>query len=174
MIQLLLALVTIGFSIITVAKVRSLPVNQQKWLFIQMGVGVFCVSLLFILMTGKVHWLGIVVGILIPILKIFLVKDSANSNTSNTKSNKKSDTETEKKSYKHSSNGTKSQSNNKTTESNTAMEIKEAIKILGLEGDISSSTITVDVVIDAHRKLIQKFHPDLCITCTLLTSKSIF
>jgi len=141
MIQLLLLLVSIALAIIVVAKIRSLPGTQKKWLFIQMGVGVFCVSLLVILMTGRIHWLGIVVGCMIPILKIFLVKEPIND------INKSQPDSVENQA-------------NQAQPSRSTMEIKEALSILGLEGDISSGAITANIVIDTHRKLIQKFHPD--------------
>lgn len=146
MFQLLLALIGIALLIVTVAKVRSLPTQQKKWLFIQIGIGVFGFSLLFILMTGRIHWLGIVIGILIPILKMLLVKSPTVNTTSQQDSSDTSSSSSEN-TYQASA-------------SNTSMTIKEALNILGLEGDLESGEITADIVIDTHRKLIQKFHPD--------------
>lgn len=141
MIQLLLLLISIALLIITVAKIRSLPQPQKKWLYIQIAIGICGVSLLFILMTGRIHWLGIIGGALIPILKAFLVKPIRNDEP-------QSQSET---TADHSSQPPAAQA---------AMAVKEALDILGLEGDIASGEITAELVIDTHRKLIQKFHPD--------------
>lgn len=131
---LLLLLISIVLLVITVAKIRSLPNSEKKWLFIQIGAGVFCISLLLILMTGRIHWLGVVVGALIPILKAFLVKPATVE--------------------------TKTEPNQQTPTVSSLMTAEEALDILGLEGDIASGQITAELVIDTHRKLIQKFHPD--------------
>jgi len=150
MFQLLLLIVSIALLIITVAKVRSLPTQQKKWLFIQIGIGVFCFSLLFILVTGRIHWLGIVVGALIPILKMLLVKTPVNNTKDNTSSQTNSENTTD----------TKSDNKHQASSNSASMAIKEALNVLGLEGDIESGEITPEIVIDTHRKLIQKFHPD--------------
>lgn len=145
MVQLLLLLISIALLIITVAKIRSLPPQKKKWLFIQIGIGVCGISLLFILMTGRIHWLGIVVGALIPILKAFLAKPASNA-----ESQPHSETAAETNPDHHS----------QPPATPAAMAIKEALNILGLEGDITTGEITPELVIDTHRKLIQKFHPD--------------
>lgn len=141
MFQLLLLLISIALLIITVAKIRSLPSPQKKWLFIQIGIGVCCISLLLILMTGRIHWLGIIVGALIPILRAFLVKPTGQPS---------SETTAEQHTDSHYS----------PPANPPSMAIKEALNILGLEGDIETGEITPELVIDTHRKLIQKFHPD--------------
>lgn len=141
MFQLLLLLISIALLIITVAKIRSLSSPQKKWLFIQIGIGVCCISLLLILMTGRIHWLGIIVGALIPILRAFLVKPAGQPS---------SETTAEQHTDSHYS----------PPANPPSMAIKEALNILGLEGDIETGKITPELVIDTHRKLIQKFHPD--------------
>lgn len=40
------------------------------------------------------------------------------------------------------------------------MSVQEAINILGLSGDLNSGEITAESVTKAHKRLIQKLHPD--------------
>lgn len=145
MIQLLLLLISIALLLIAVAKIRRLPNPQKKWLLIQIGIGICGISLLFILMTGRIHWLGIVIGALIPILKAFLVKPGKGS-----ESQPHSETTAEIKPDHH----------DQPPATQPSMAIKEALNVLGLEGDLTTGEITAELVIDTHRKLIQKFHPD--------------
>jgi hypothetical protein len=133
MVYLLLLLLGIGLVVILASKINRLPPPQKKSLLVQMAVGVIGLSIVLILLTGRAHWLGIVLGVLIPLLKMFVTqKTTTSSNTSppdnldNIKEN----------------------------------EIKEAMNVLGLEGDLMNDKVTEDMVVEAHRKLIQKFHPD--------------
>lgn len=137
MFQLLLLLIGVALLIIIIAKIRKLPKLEKKWLLIQIGIGVCGISLLFILMTGRIHWLGILAGALIPILKNFLVKPS-----------------------NHNKPSVEIPAERPVAQPPTSMTVKEALSVLGLEGDITTGEINEDVVIDTHRKLIQKFHPD--------------
>ncbi|HWV15995.1 MAG TPA: molecular chaperone DnaJ [Cellvibrio sp.] len=144
MMPLLLLIISIVLLVITVAKVRSLPGEQKKRLFIQMGLGVLGISLLFILMTGRIHWLGIILGALLPILKTFLVKPSLDGKSADPES--PGAAAGAGPADKH--------------QSSTDMDLKEALSILGLEGDIEKGEITAELVGETHRKLIQKLHPD--------------
>ena len=40
------------------------------------------------------------------------------------------------------------------------MDTKEAQDVLGLKGDLARGEITAEMINDAHRRLIQKLHPD--------------
>ncbi len=144
MLQLLALLLGIAVLIITIGKIRKLPAKQRKWLLIQIGIAVLVISLLLILVTGRIHWLGVVVGTLVPILKTFLVKPPADPAPS-----VDLDNETQPN----------SEAQEKKPQS-PAMDTKEALGVLGLEGDVNSGEITAQLVTDTHRKLIQKFHPD--------------
>jgi hypothetical protein len=132
MIPALLLILGIALLIMLTAKIRSLPRTQQKWLLFQIGAGVLSISLLLILTIGRLHWLGPVVGALIPIIRTFWM---TNPNT-------------------------KTDQYDQSPPAMTDMDIKEALNVLGLNGDIEKGEITTDMVIDAHRHLIQKFHPD--------------
>jgi hypothetical protein len=133
MVYLLLLLLGIGLVVILASKINRLPPPQKKSLLVQMAVGVIGLSIVLILLTGRAHWLGIVLGVLIPLLKMFVTqKTTTSSNTS-------------------------SPDNLDNIKEN---EIKEAMNVLGLEGDLMNDKVTEDMVVEAHRKLIQKFHPD--------------
>jgi hypothetical protein len=43
---------------------------------------------------------------------------------------------------------------------NIPVEIQEALDLLGLSGDVTKGEISEAMIQDAHRRLIQKFHPD--------------
>jgi hypothetical protein len=134
MFYLLMLLIGIGLSVVLVAKIKQLPPTQKKWLLIQMAGGVVGISILLILLTGRAHWLGILIGIMIPLAKMYLTNKSSSADNKPNVENLSTSVE--------------------------EIDIQEAMNILGLEGEISKGDITEDIVIDAHRKLIQKFHPD--------------
>lgn len=141
MMPLLLLIISIVLLVITIGKVRSLPSEQKKRLFIHMGIGVLGISLLFILMTGRIHWLGIILGALLPILKTFLLKPSPDGKAAGAEG-----PEPARPADKYPG--------------SADMDLKEALSILGLEGDIEKGEITAELVAETHRKLIQKLHPD--------------
>ena len=89
--------------------------------------------LVFLAISGRIHWLGALMAGLLTVLRFILHNNSKDSTfpLSNTyKKKRKSDNDTQ-------------------------MSQKEALKILGLSGKPKE-----DEIISAHKKLIQKIHPD--------------
>jgi hypothetical protein len=75
MFYLLMLLIGVGLTVALVAKTNPLPLAQKKWLLIQMAGGVIGISILMILITGRAHWLGILIGLGVPLIKTFLTKN---------------------------------------------------------------------------------------------------
>jgi hypothetical protein len=97
---------------------------------------VFWGLLLILVMLGRVHWLGGMIAASIPFLPMIYQKLLGKI-----RGEKFSETETP-----HTP--------------TPLTNIEEAMEILGLSGDLSKGEITEDMIQDAHRKLIQKLHPD--------------
>ena len=133
--------------IILSAQYKKMGPAQKRKTFWRIADGVFIGALLVMVITGKMHWLGAVIGALIPFIRgIFGVisqllpfwlrhrntqQNSQNSNTG----------------QPHQSPAAN-------------MHLQEAMDILGLSGDIERGEITESMIQDAHRRLIQKLHPD--------------
>jgi uncharacterized membrane protein len=75
MFYLLMLLIGIGLTIVLVAKINQLPLTQKKRLLVEIAVGIVGISILMILMTSRVHWLGILLGIAIPLAKMYLTQN---------------------------------------------------------------------------------------------------
>jgi hypothetical protein len=86
MFYLLMLLIGIGLTVALVAKINPLPPTQKKWLLIQMAGGVIGISILLILLTGRAHWLGILIGLGVPLIKTF-----STSNKNGNKNDNKND-----------------------------------------------------------------------------------
>lgn len=106
------------------------------------GAAIFL--LITLAVTGRMHWLFAVIGALIPfmrgalglgiqLLPLWLRRKSGQNTTGN---------------------------NQPPARQPIDLSIDEAMQTLGLEGDLNSGNITVTMVNDAHRRLIQKVHPD--------------
>lgn len=97
---------------------------------------VFWGLLLILVMMGRVHWLGGMIAASIPFLPMIYQKLLAKI-----RGDKASETESPQPPA-------------------PLTNIEEAMEILGLSGDLSKGEITEDMIQEAHRKLIQKLHPD--------------
>lgn len=147
MLKILVFAVIVTLIIIGSAHYKKLDPAQKRKALWRMGTGAFLSVLVLLVVTGRMHWLGAAVGALVPfirnayglinqLLPLWMQRKNA-------------------------------QQNNAHTDEFTApqrpmvpMPIQEALDVLGLSGDISSGDITAAVIQDAHRRLIQKLHPD--------------
>lgn len=110
---------------------------EQKKRVIRQGLKyAFLALIIFMVMRGRLHWLGGLVAASIPFLpdlyQKFLARLRENKNPG--------------------------QENQAPQAPLTSTE--EAMEILGLSGNIDQGEITAEMITDAHRKLIQKLHPD--------------
>lgn len=147
MLKILLFAVIVTCIIIGSARYKKMdPVQKRKALW-RMGTGVFLGVLVLLVITGKMHWIGAALGALIPfmrnayglisqVLPYWIQRKNAQQNEPQS-----ADSATPKPPI-------------------VPMPIQEALEVLGLSGDITKSEITEAMVQDAHRKLIQKLHPD--------------
>lgn len=146
MLKILLFAVIVTCIIIGSARYKKMDPTQKRKALWRMGTGVFLGILILLVVTGKMHWIGAVLGALLPflrntyglinqILPLWLQRKNA-------------------------------QQQNKPDESSVPprpvvlMPIQEALEVLGLSGDINNGEITETMIQDAHRRLIQKLHPD--------------
>jgi len=138
MLQLLIFAVLITLVFITLANMKKMPPAQQRKAWWRLGTGVFLGLLIFLVITGRMHWVGALLGALVPFLRgLFGLLMPLLPYWLKRK-----------------------QKETPTQPSTTAGNIQEALEILGLQGDFVRGDITVDMVNEAHRHLIQKLHPD--------------
>lgn len=148
MLKILLFAVIVTCIIIGSARYKKMdPVQKRKALW-RMGTGIFLGILVLLVVTGKMHWIGAALGALIPfmrnayglisqVLPYWIQRKNAQQNDTQ----KSADSDSPKHPL-------------------VPMPIQEALDVLGLSGDISKNEITESMVQDAHRRLIQKLHPD--------------
>lgn len=136
MLRLIIALIVIVGIWAAMAHLRRLPEKQRKsllWRMLAWGGGL---GLILLVATGRAHWLFAVLGAMLPLAKMLL--------------------------------GVGLQlfplwkQRQKTASSSSPpsgpMSAREAMDTLGLKGE--ESRLTRDEIIAAHRKLMQKLHPD--------------
>jgi len=132
---LLLVIVAVTFLIVW-SKYQKANQEDKRQILRQSFKYVFWGILLILVMMGRLHWLGGLIAAVIPILPIIFKKLSGKIR------------------------GKKIVEDETPTASAPLTNIEEAMEILGLTGDINSGEITADMIQEAHRKLIQKLHPD--------------
>lgn len=115
---------------------------QQRAALWRLGTGIFLGLLVVLVVTGRMHWIGAAIGALIPFLRVgvgLLMQALPFW-------------------FKHKKE--QAQEQVPPTSSRGAMNTQEALEILGISGDLKNGEVTQDTVLDAHRRLIQKLHPD--------------
>ena len=144
MLKILLFAVIVTLIIIGGARYKKMSPAQQRKTLWQMGTGIFFCALLLLVITGKMHWIGAAIGALIPfvrtgfnlisqVLPLWLAS---------------------KKSQQHTA------SQEQPKHPPVVMATQEALDIRGLSGDIGRGEIDENMIQEAHRRLIQKLHPD--------------
>jgi hypothetical protein len=147
MLKILVFAVIVTLIIIGSAHYKKLDPAQKRKALWRMGTGAFLCVLVLLVITGRMHWLGAALGALIPfvrnayglvsqLLPLWLQRKNA-------------------------------QQDNARTDEFTPpqhpvvpMPTQEALGVLGLSGEISKGEVTEAMILDAHRRLIQKLHPD--------------
>ena len=146
MLKILFFAVIVTIIIIGGSRYKKMDPAQKRRTLWRMGTGIFLCVLALLVITGKMHWIGAAIGALIPfvrnayglisqILPLWLARKQA----------------------KQSNQADESFSPPRPV---VPMPIQEALEILGLSGDLSKGEITESMIQDAHRRLIQKLHPD--------------
>lgn len=147
MLKILVFAVIVTLIIIGSARYKKLDPAQKRKALWRMGTGAFLCVLVLLVITGRMHWLGAALGALIPFVRnayglvsqlfpLWLQRKNAQ------------------------------QDNVRTDESTppkhpiVPMPAQEALEVLGLSGEINKGEVTEAMILDAHRRLIQKLHPD--------------
>ncbi len=137
MFKFLLLVVVATAALIMWSKYQRGDLEQKKRVIRQALKYAFLGLVVFLVMRGRLHWLGGVLAAAIPFIpglyQLILARF-------------------------------RSQKNQGTGEpippQAPLTSVEEAMEILGLSGNPDSGEITAEMIVDAHRKLIQKLHPD--------------
>jgi hypothetical protein len=151
MLQSVLLILLIIAAFWGLAHLKRKPPEVRRKLFLRSAMGAIIVLLITMVVTGRMHWLFALIGALLPfvrglfgiglqLLPLWLRR-------------KQSDNQQNHDQKAHDSSA-------QSPLNKTALDIREAMDILGLEGDIHKGDISVTMINDAHRRLIQKMHPD--------------
>lgn len=142
MLKILLFAVIVTCIIIGSARYKKMdPVQKRKALW-RMGTGVFLGVLVLLVITGKMHWIGAALGALIPFMRnAYGLISQVLPYWIQRKNTQQNDPQAPMPPL-------------------VPMPIQEALDVLGLSGDITKGEITEATIQDAHRRLIQKLHPD--------------
>ena len=126
---------------VVIKLIRNTPEEQKKSLYWKLGLSGLAIVLILLAVTGRIHWIGAMIGALIPVVRRslpFLIKMfplfyqyiGARTQTGNH--------------GQHAS-----------AQSNSDLDEAAAYEVLGLSPGASKEEI-----IQAHRKMMQKMHPD--------------
>lgn len=150
MLKILLFAVLVTGIIILSARYKKMDTTQKRKTFWRVAAGVFIGVLVVMVVTGKMHWLGAALGALIPFVRsIYGVVGHLLPFWLRHRNSQQS------------SQGPQGASADQPSAPATATTpIQEAMDILGLSGDIEKGDVTESMVQEAHRRLIQKLHPD--------------
>lgn len=147
MLKILLFAVIVTCIIIFGGRYKKMDAAQKRTALWRLGMGALFGILIFLVVTGRMHWVGAALGALIPFLRnaygllaqllpFWLQRKQATQ-------------------------AQQQQNEEKVpTTPGGNMDTNEALEILGLSGNIHAGEITVSMIQDAHRRLIQKLHPD--------------
>lgn len=135
MLRLTIALIVIAGLWAALARLRRLPPAERKRLLWKLGLWGAALTLFALVATGRAHWLFAVLGALLPLAKVALGLGLQLFPLWKNRRQKQAD-----------------------TPPRATMDLREAMDTLGLKGE--EGELNRDRVIEAHRKLIQKLHPD--------------
>ena len=136
---ILLAIIAFSLFFVIQSIKREAPENRRRKK-IQYGIYALIIIMIILVITGRMHWVAAAITALIPILqKLFILGLRFFPFLS--------------KFYQYKEQSTQKTS---TKPNQSKMDLEEALKIFGLE----QSPLTEKEIIQRHRELIQKIHPD--------------
>lgn len=133
MIRLILLVAIILSLIIVYRQFKATPTQHRNKFLIKLAITTSVTLVILLALTGRIHWIGGLIAVSIPIIRSLLPLFIAYLPQ-----------------FKRRQAG---QQNPPTSSAN--LSLKDAYNILGLQADASKAE-----VINAHRLLIQKLHPD--------------
>ncbi|MBU2887021.1 molecular chaperone DnaJ [Gilvimarinus agarilyticus] len=128
---LFIALVFFGYQWL-----KSQPAGKKRRAILQTLFAVLMVLLIYLVMTGRIHWLGAALAALLPLGKVALglivqILPFLKRRTQNPQAT-----------------------------TNGRMSPSEAAEVLGLKQSFNQGTLTQSELLKAHKALMQKVHPD--------------
>lgn len=145
MVRILLALLVVFGVWLGLAYLRRLPSQQRRKLLIRSGIWALVLVLGALVLTGRLHWIVALFGALIPLAKILLGLGLQLFPFWRQRQQAKQQ---------------QGQQQQPPPNSSGAMSVREAMDTLGLKGDPKKGELERSQIIDAHRRLMQKLHPD--------------
>lgn len=142
MLNILIFAVIVTAVVMITSRYKKMDTTEQRATLWRLGTGIFLGLLVVLVITGRLHWVGAAIGALLPFLRI-----AANVLM-------------QALPFWLSRRKEQTQENTQASPSTSVMTPQEAMEILGLTGDLHSGQVTQESVLDAHRRLIQKVHPD--------------
>jgi len=140
MLKVLLLAIVITLGVITYARFKQLSPEQKRKMLWRLGTGIFLGLLVLLVITGRMHWVGAALGALLPFARgAFAVAMQL---------------------LPHWLKRKQQQEQTQAPKPATQLALDEALEVLGLKGDVRKGEISEEMVNDAHRRLIQKLHPD--------------
>jgi glucan phosphoethanolaminetransferase (alkaline phosphatase superfamily) len=156
LIRLLLVCALIVVLVFLVQQFQRKSAARQKILKWQLVLGLVALMLIVLAATGRIHWLGAVFATLLAffrqLIPLLLKWSPAIKQLYQHYQQQKHSSNNQHSSNQNSHN---QQQNRPPNNPGGNMQRKEALQILGL-----NETATRDDIIKAHRKLMQKVHPD--------------
>jgi DnaJ domain len=139
MIRLILIVAILLAIVIVLKQVKNTPPEQRKKLYLKVGIGLTAAVLLLLALMGRIHWIGGLVAAMVPVVRAafpYLLRFLPFF-------------------QQHISNKPQAEQQAPPQQAQVNVSLDEAYQVLGLEPGADK-----EAVIDAHRKLIQKMHPD--------------
>ncbi len=144
--RILLALLVVLGAWLALAYLRRLPRHQRHKVLMRSGIWALVLVLGALVLTGRLHWIVALFGALIPLAKILLgLGLQLFPFWRQRQQAKQQQGPQEQKSSPNTSNG---------------MSMREAMDTLGLKSNPKKGELERSQIIDAHRRLMQKLHPD--------------
>ena len=129
-------------------RIARLGPKERRKILLRSVIGALILMLIMMAVTGRMHWIFAIIGALIPFMRGLLGIGLQFLPVWLKYKNRQQPNQ-----------GQERQQTQSPVQSST-MDDKEAQDILGLKGDIGRGEITAEMINDAHRRLIQKLHPD--------------
>lgn len=137
MLRLIIALIIIIALWAAMAHTRRLPPAERKRILWRLGLWGGGLGLILLVATGRAHWLFAVLGAMLPLAKTAIALGLQ---------------------FFPLWKQRQQQQTGQSAAPSGTMDVREAMDTLGLKGD--DTQLTREDIIGAHRRLMQKLHPD--------------
>ncbi|MCR8921447.1 DnaJ domain-containing protein [Dasania sp. GY-MA-18] len=135
MIRIILIVAIVLAVVIALKQVKNTPPAQRKKLYIKLAVGITAAVVLLLALTGRIHWIGGLIAACVPLFRAALPYALRYLPFLQAKNSE--------------------QQQQQKPQAQVNVSVDEAYQVLGLQPGADQ-----EAVIAAHRKLIQKMHPD--------------